>query len=260
MWYNDLVMAGYTERLENRGLNSFALRVIGWLAMIWGAVQELLDINEVDWATYMLWFSFTIFAFLLCEGLQKSGSRRLYFRRLLLFAVISEFAYDYYYCGTYWDISRQNIMVTLLVGFIAIAGADFIKQKFDNMILTLLALALLSYGGTVLTVYLKCEMGLYGILLIDFFYISLNVTYTRIMELIFFVVFLMYVSADNYLNIMINDLYYSIPDKAFCFLAVILTWFYNGKRGPNNVAAKASFYLFYPAMLGILCVIKYLIK
>ena len=70
----------------------------------------------------------------------------------------------------------------------------------------------------------------------------------------------MFVSADNYLNIMINDLYYSIPDKSFCLVAVILTWLYNGKRGPNSVAAKAAFYLFYPVMLCALYAVKYLIK
>ena len=92
-------------------------------------------------------------------------------------------------------------------------------------------------------------MGLYGILLIVFFYISLNVTYTRLMELIFFVVFLLYVAADNYFNILVNDLYYSFPDKSFALLAVILTWLYNGKRGPNSIAVKTAFYLFHPVML-----------
>ncbi len=249
-------MAGYTERLENRGLNSFALRIIGWVTMTWGAAQEILNIKDVDWATYMLWFSFTIFAFLLCEGLQKSTSRRLYFRRLLLFTVVSEPIYDLYYCGRYWDISRQSIMVTLLIGFIVIAGADFIKKRYDNMILTVLALAVLSYGGTVLAVYVKSEMGLFGILLIDFLYISLNVTYTRLMELLFFAVFISYAPAENYLNIIINDFCYSIPDTSFCLLAVALTWFYNGKRGPNSTVLKVIYYLFYPFMLLVLCLVK----
>ena len=249
-------MAGYTERQENRGLNSLALRIIGWLAMTWGAAQELLDIKSVNWATYMLWFSYTIFAFLLVEGVAQSSDRRLYFRRLLLFAVISEFLYDYYYGGKLWDPSRQNILVTLFVGFLVLVAAEAVRARFDNMVLTFLTLIALSYAGTVLLVKINAEMGLYGLLLLDFIYISYNVTYTRIMELIFFAVFLINVSADNYLNIMINDFYYSIPDKAFCLLGVILTWFYNGKRGPNSLVLKTAYYMYYPVMLLVLCLVK----
>lgn len=245
-------MAGYTERLENRGLNGLALRIAGCISMAWGAAQQILPASSVDWATYMLWFSYTIFAFLLAEGVQHSSSKRLYFRRLLVFAVISEFPYDLLFCGTIWDTSRQSVMITLLIGFIVLCAAEQIRKKFDNMILTGLVLLIFGAAGTWLAWYLKAEMGLYGILLIVFFYISLNVTYTRLMELIFFVVFLYYVPADNYFNIMINDLYYSIPDKSFAILAVIAILFYNGKRGPNSLALKTAFYVFYPALLFIL--------
>ena len=245
-------MAGYTERLENRGLNGLVLRIIGCIAMTWGAAQQILPASSVDWATYMLWFSYTIFAFLLAEGVQRTSSKRLYFRRLLVFAVISEFPYDLLFCGTIWDTSRQSVMVTLLIGFIVLCAAEQIKKKFDNMILTGLTLLVLGAAGTWLAWYLKAEMGLYGILLLAFFYISLNVTYTRLMELILFAVFLLNVPADNYFNIMINDLYYSIPDKSFAFLAVLIIWFYNGKRGPNSMTLKTAFYVFHPAVLFIL--------
>ena len=242
-------MAGYTERLENRGLNGLGLRIAGCLAMTWGTAQQILPKSSVDWATYMLWFSFTIFAFLLAEGVKRSANKRLYFRRLLIFAVISEVPYDLLFNGSPWDMSSQNVMFTLLAGFLVLCAAEYVKQKQDNMILTGLTLLILGAGFTWLTWHFKCEMGLYGILLIVFFYISLNVTYTRIMELVFFVLFLFYVAADNYFNIMIDDLYYSIPDKSFALLAVILVWFYNGKRGPNSIAVKTAFYLFFPVMM-----------
>ena len=242
-------MAGYTERLENRGLDGLALRIAGCLAMAWGAAQQILPQSSVDWATYMLWFSYTIFAFLLAEGVRRSTDKGLYFRRLLVFAVISEFPYDLLFNDSLWDTSSQNVMFTLLAGFIVLCAAEAVKKRFDNMILTLLTLVILGAGFTYVTWRFNCEMGLYGILLIVFFYISLNVTYTRLMELIFFVVFLLYVAADNYFNILVNDLYYSFPDKSFALLAVILTWLYNGKRGPNSIAVKTAFYLFHPVML-----------
>lgn len=249
-------MALYTERSDKKGLSSLAIRIVGCLAMTWGAAQQILPESTVDWATYMLWFSYTIFAFLLAEGIGKTISKRLYFRRLLLFAIVSEVPYDLLFTGNVWDTSRQSIMCTLLLGFIVLCAAQQVKKKFDNMILTGLTLAVLGGGATWVAWRFGLEMGKYGILIIIFFYISLNVTYTRLMELIFFVVFLLYVSADNYFNIMINDLYYSIPDKSFALLGVIVTWFYSGKRGPNSLLLKTAFYLYYPLMLLALWGIK----
>lgn len=252
-------MAGYTERMENRGLNAFAIRLIATVAMIWGSVQQLLGPSPVDWATYMLWFSYTLFAFLLAEGVNKSSDRVLYFRRFLLFTIISEPCYDLLFSGKLWDPQRQSIMLTLLLGLIVLLITDRVRKHFDNMILTALCLIILGYLATTAAVLLKAEIGTYGILLIAIFFISLNVTYTRIMELVCFVLFLMYVAADNYFNIMINDFYYSIPDKAFALLAVIVTWFYNGKRGPNSLILKWAFYASFPVLMLILWFIKSII-
>ena len=111
-------MAGYTERLENRGLSAFVIRMIAWVGMIWGSVQPLVPPMGVDWATYMLLFSYTLFAFLLTEGFAKTTDKKLYLRRLAVFTVISEPCYDLYFSGTFWDPSRQSIMINLLIGFL----------------------------------------------------------------------------------------------------------------------------------------------
>jgi hypothetical protein len=137
-----------------------------------------------------------------------------------------------------------------------LTAAELVRERYDNMVLTFITLLVLSYAGTVLLVKINAEMGLYGLLILDMLYLASNVTYTRTLQLILFVVFLLYVQADNYFNIMINDFYYSIPDKSFCLLAVILTWFYNGKRGPNSLVLKTAYYLYYPLMLAVLCIIK----
>ena len=247
-----------TER-ENRkfGLNSLVLRIIAMLALTWGTVaEELLPDIRVDWFNYTMWFAYTIFAFLLVEGLSKTSDRRLYLRRMILFAVLTEIPFDLLTSGRPWNIARQSVMVNLLIGFIVILITDYIKQNLDNMIATLVGIIALAFLGIRLVYLLNCDMGFYGIAIICFFYICKNVTYNKLLQVICCIVFMMYITADNYLNIMINDLYYSIPDKGFIVIGVIFTWFYNGKRGPNNIVLKVLYYLYFPLMLLIVYFIK----
>ncbi|MBQ1891072.1 MAG: conjugal transfer protein TraX, partial [Firmicutes bacterium] len=86
--------------------------------MTFGYSTLLTGVHEVDWPTYMLYFSFTIFAFLLIEGIKKTSNKYAYFRRIVLFTVISEIPHDLLICGNWWDVSRQSIMLSILIAFI----------------------------------------------------------------------------------------------------------------------------------------------
>ena len=243
-----------TEREKKKfGLNSFVLRIIAMAAFTWGtAAEELTTDHSVDWFTYMLWFSYTIFAFLLVEGLAKTSNRKLYLRRLILFAVLTEIPFDLLISGKAWNPGRQSAMVVLLIGFIVLLATDYIRKTLDNMIATAVGLIALAFLSSRLVLFLNCDMGIYGIIIICFFYICRNVTYNKLLQLICCILFIMFVSADNYLNIMIDDLYYSIPDKGFMVIGIVFTWFYNGKRGPNNLAVKILYYSYFPIILRII--------
>ena len=246
------------ERKTRRkpGLNAFTLRLIAFIAMTVGCAQVFTENHEVDWKTYMFYFSYTIFAFLMVEGIKHSRDRWAYFRRLVVFAVIAEIPGDLLFCGKIWDNSQQSIMLTLLIAFIIMNALDFIKVRVNNMIVTLAAAVLLCWAGTLACRFLHTELAEFGIIIACMLYICSNVTYTRIMQLICFAVIVIYITADNYLNILVDDIYYSLPDKFFALLAVILTWFYNGERGPNKLWIKVVYYLYFPLMLLVLWLIK----
>ena len=248
-------MADYTEK-RGKGLSSLALRIIGWAAMLWAMIYESFGSGAVDWGTYMLWFSFTIFAFLMVEGFDKTIDKRLYFLRLLLFAAVSEPCFDLFFSGKLWDPYHQSIMLTLLTGYMVMALTELVRKKFDNMILTLLCLIVLGLCATTATIHFSCDLGTYGILVICMLYICSHVTYTRLLELVFFILFMLYTVATNYFNIMIDDIYYSVPDKIFALLAIIVTFFYSGKRGPNSISLKWLYYAFFPVTLLIIYFIK----
>ena len=246
------------ERKTNRrpGLNAFTLRIIAFVAMTVGCAQVFTENHEVDWKIYMFYFSYTIFAFLMVEDIKHSQDRWAYLRRLVVFALIAEVPGDLLFCGTISDNSQQSIMLTLLIAFIVMNALDLIRVRVKNMIVTFAAALLLCWLGTLACRALHTELADFGIIIACILYLSSNVTYTRLMELVCFAAIVVYITADNYLNILIDDLYYSVPDKFFALLAVILTWFYNGERGPNKLWIKVVYYLYFPLMLLILWLIK----
>ena len=255
-------MISYTDRTGRKGLSAFVLRMIAWAAMIMGCIWTFVEDSAVDWFTYMLYFSFSIFAFLLSEGVHDSGDKKKYFLRLLVFTVISEPVYDLFFYDTYWETSGQSIMLTIFIGAIVLFIVDFARNKLDNMIVTTVLLIILGILASMLCVFLKTELSdyetniNYGIVIICLYYFCSNVTYSRLMLIICFVVFVLYSEATNFLNILWNDLYYSVPDKTFALLALIPIWFYNGKRGPNTLALKWIYYLFFPVLLGAMLLLK----
>ena len=243
-------------RAKEKGLSAFTLRIIAFITMTIGCAQVLVTDSPVDWKTYMFYFSYTIFAFLLVEGIKHSQNRWAYLRRLIVFAAISEVPGDLLFSGVAWDTSRQSVMLTLLIAFIVINIVDFIRDRLNNMVITLVALVVLCFLGTLACRYLHCELADFGLIIAGILYLCSNVTYTKVLQLICFGAIVLYVTADNYFNIMVDDLYYSVPDKTFALAAVILTWFYNGKRGPNTLAWKIVFYAFFPVMLLVIYLIK----
>ena len=255
-------MQSYTERTGRKGLSAFVLRIIAWAAMTLGFVWTFVKDNAVDWPTYTLYFSFSIFAFLLSEGIHNTEAKFKYIIRLLIFAAVSEPLYDLFFCDVYWDTSRQSIMVTLFVGAVVLLIVDYIRKKLDNMIVTAVVLMILGTLASMLCVFLNAELsdyetGInYGIFIICLFYFCSNVTYSRLMLVVCFAVFVFYAEASNFLNILWNDLYYSVPDKTFSMLALIPIWFYNGRRGPNTLLLKWIYYLFFPLLLGVMILLK----
>ena len=239
------------QKTNSRGLNSFWIRIIGIASMIWSflTASDIAGIRNLALSDCMLWFSYTIFAFLLVEGVNNTSNRLLYFRRFIVFTVLSEFAYDLYRFGTFFNMEGQSIMLTLLICLAIMFICDYFKRRFRNIVLDIILIVVLSIVAIKLTSSFHSQFGKYGVLIAMLFYTSYELTYFRIFELATLSVYSLYAKIDNIITITINGLQYTVPITVFAALALIVTWFYNEQRGPNKLWLKVLFYFVYPLTL-----------
>ena len=187
--------------------------------------------------------AFPIFCFLLVQGFIHTSNKGRFAIRLLIFAIISEVPFDIAIFDSWWDIAHQNIFFTLLIGFLVMWVWDIYKKKKDcspdssseaNMYLRDLPFQLLILGlGMFLAHFLKTDYGYWGVLLIGVLY---------------------FFRSNSSLQALGGSL--CLLWEAPAILAFIPINMYNHQRGAS---LKYFFYLFYPAHLLILALIRYFV-
>lgn len=185
--------------------------------------------------------AFPIYCFLLTEGIAYSRNHRRYGVRLLIGALLSEIPYDLLFYGRMtW--AHQSVMVTLLLGFIMVLWG----RKRNSLILPFaVCFFAAEFWGT--------DYGGWGIALIALFAMTTNLAGSWIwqtvgMAAIFF-------AMDSY---RVNFGGIRIPIQMFGLLALVPIWLYSGQKLTNQKWLQWVFYLFYPAHLAALLILKLL--
>ena len=173
--------------------------------------------------------AFPIFAFLLAEGFFHTRSRLKYGVSLLVFALISEIPWNLEHGGNWFHPSTQNVFFTLLLGFLGMCAAEYLKKEPALMLV-----GILLFG--VLADTLRADYGFKG--------------YVFIM--------LMYALREHeVLRILPSAL---LAQPWFSMTAFIPISLYNGKRGfIKGKVLKYTFYAIYPVHIFVIYLLKYVI-
>ena len=171
--------------------------------------------------------AFPIFAFLIVEGYLHTSDKRKYGRNLLLFAIISEIPWNLVYSNSFFMPSRQNVFFTLFMGFLGICAIDNYRTDLKRQAFSLLILLAMSFA-------IRADYGCTG----------------------FGFILLLYVLREQKLfKAVIGTCFLSSTWRAG--LAFIPISLYNGQRGfVKGRWLKYAFYIFYPAHLFILYLLK----
>lgn len=223
-------------------LSSFVLKIIAIISMTYDHTIKILP--GLSKLPFEFWIpgriAFPIFCFLLVEGIMHTKNIKKYAISIGILAIISEFVYDFVFYNKILDFSCQNVLFELLLGLLVVWLYKVLKekQKGEFIIFPLLFAIMLS-------VALKLDYGMGGILCIFLFYVGYDKKGLS-KYLIYFFAILM--TATNISSPMVMTL-------QFCSLIALLPIsLYNGKRGYRF--NKYVFYAFYPLHLIVLYAIK----
>ena len=181
--------------------------------------------------------SFPIYAFLLAEGAIHTRNWKRYALRLGSLFLLCEPIYDLLFHDSLFYPGNQNIFLTLLLGLLVIEADIAANRLLPNAAGGMLGL-IGAVAGAALGGLLQTDYGAGGILMI---YICYYFRESRWKQL---------------LGIILVNLFLFGGIQAFAGLAVLLLMWYDGTPGTKSRWVRDGFYLFYPAHLLILLLIK----
>ena len=197
--------------------------------------------------------AFPIFIFLLVEGFFHTRSRLKYLLRLSVFCIISDIPFDLAVVlsnnsirnGTFWTFSYQNVFFTLTLGFLGMMILEKLHEKIPNILVTVISFAAVAGGLYAAAEFLNTDYGGAGVaaILTAYAFKKYAVDTGRLpaqSEMIGTVIVL---AALCNLN------------EAIAIVDTIFIRQYDGSRG--KTISKWFFYIFYPAHLFILFLIRY---
>lgn len=161
-------------------------------------------------------FAFPIFAFLLVNGFLHTKDRKRYGLNLFIFALLSEIPFNLMFNNAL-TFQKQNVMFTLLLGYLALCCLDYFKGK---PLISVFSIVLLY----VMMRLIKADYGASGYL---------------------FILLLYGLRKEKALQSLACSMLLQM--KLMVFLSFIPINMYNGERGFIKTRfAKYCFYAFYP--------------
>lgn len=211
-----------------KGLSGSTLKLMAMLSMLIDHIGAILLVGSpyYDNCRAIGRLAFPIYCFLLVEGYIHTRDVKKYGIRLFLSALISEIPFDLAFSGSVIDMGYQNVFFTLVIGLMALYIIDHAKNPGLQAVLLLAAMMAAEL--------LKTDYSWAGVAAIAVIY---AVREKKLWQAV----------AGGMMFA------WEMPAPA----AFVPIYFYNGKRG---ISMKYLFYLFYPAHLLVLVVIRYFIN
>ena len=227
-------------------LNAFFLRMLALALMLCDHLWATI-VPGNDWMTFIGRLAFPIFAFQIAEGYFHTSDFKRYTRRLLIFALISEIPFNLMMGSSLFYPFRQNVMFTLLLGLHGVRAVDRAKENGGWIRALLMVLLVTAVGGITFVDY-----GAPGVLTVIAFG-ALRHTKLEKPGQIAAMVLLHWVFMEGRV-FPVGGM--EIPEQALAIFALLPIWLYNGEKGPGSKALQMGSYVFYPAHMLILHLIR----
>ena len=215
--------------------------------------------------------AFILYAFMMAESYRhlkdKPERIKAHLIKLAVLFLLSEIPYDLMRSSKWFDPDRQNVILTLALGFSALAASGYLGKKLKNKGPAFPAGCILIWTAACLASYfLKSEYSFTGVLLIGGSYAFASVrdgmkpaarfcaaTGVLALYLAFYIWSMSgFGSPDRF--VVYSKLY--SPYTLGTLAAVIPMALYSGKKGYDSPAFRAVYSFFYPAQFCVLLLLK----
>lgn len=212
---------------------------------LFACVTMLIDHYSAIHAPWMLSYrmigrlSFPVFCFLLAEGAHRTKSPGRYALRIFITAVISELPFDYAFFGKVFGY-HQNVMVTLLLGLLAILAVEGTRFVWLKPVVALPFL--------IAADFLEADYGMHGVLLMLLFGVTYELPWKEWIQGIG----MLLIFADMPSAVLLTVLGVDITLQMIGTLSILPIALYSGEKRTYSKVVQWGFYLFYPVHLLIL--------
>lgn len=217
----------------------YIIKIIACVTMLIDHIKYAIPETTNFITMYFGRISFPLFAFLLTEGYIHTSNLKRYYKRLIIFAIISQIPFMLFRTLVSED-KMLNIMFTLLLGLITITIYDKEKRKY----ISIPAILLIIYLGKKINV----DYGWFGIATIFILYLFKDKKV--ILSIAYGILLLLYFYYNEILVFNKAIICYYI----FYLIPIIFIMMYNGKLGKKT---KYFYYTFYPVHMLILYLISF---
>lgn len=230
--------------MSKRPLSQEGLKFLACAIMLLDHIGATL----IPWGTLRIIgrLAFPIFCFLLAEGAHYTRNPRNYLLRLGIGAILSELPFDLALFGS-WSWQHQSVMITLLLGAMALLA----MKRMTQPLLKILVLLLFAF----LADFMNTDYGGAGVLMIALFGLTRERKYGWLVQLLGMYLICRWIIPGGTVWFIGRYVFIEI----FAILALIPIWLYSGKKSTSSRAVQWAFYLFYPVHLWILYLISILL-
>jgi len=233
-----------------KGLSGSAIKYIAIIAMTFDHIAWLFVPTTSVLGQIIHFFgriTAPVMAYFITEGFHYTRDLRKYFLRLGIFAVISQFAYNYYKTGDLLKISNMSVITTLFLGLLALWIYNSEKIPKYLKVPAIVLILMLSR---------KCDWGERIIWFVLAFEIPRGDRRSQMISYAgtAFVLKILPVLKDAFEDPAILNYNWFIFGV---LLPVPLLMLYSGQRGKGGKFSKWVFYVFYPLHLLIIAFIRY---
>lgn len=210
-------------------MTSFVIKIIACFTMILDHIKYAIPSTNNFITVYLGRLAFPLFAFLISEGFTHTSDLKKYYKRLLIFGVISQIPFMFFrtLVGE-WKL--LNIMFTLLLGLTCIT----IYEKESRKWISIPAIIIIVILGDLINV----DYSWFGVLTV--FLIHLLKNKKLLLVILYFpITFIFYYTLIGTAIFKLEYLLYVICT----IISLIFVILYNGKQGKKM---KNFFYWFYP--------------